>query len=95
MPSLPRRVRLRRGEENRIIFRPELVSDRKIPLAEQGGLVFLKDYPRAASSLAVVSGEGGDAFAERWELYWNGVEPEELPSSKAPEKRYERLTTFI
>jgi len=25
----------------------------------------------------------------------NGVEPEELPSSKAPEKRYERLTAFI
>jgi len=43
-------------------------------LAEQGGLVFLMDYPRAASSLAVVSGKGENAFAERWELYWNGVE---------------------
>ena len=43
-------------------------------LAAGGGLVFLKDYPPAASSLAVVSGEGQDAFAERWELYWNGVE---------------------
>ena len=34
------------------------------------GLVFLTDYPVACASLAKVSGD----VAERWELYWDGLE---------------------
>lgn len=43
-------------------------------VAAVGGGVFLFDYPVQAASLAKVSGEGGEAFAERWEFYWNGIE---------------------
>jgi lysyl-tRNA synthetase class 2 len=43
-------------------------------IAAMGGGVFLFDYPVQAASLSKVSGEGEDAFAERWEFYWNGIE---------------------
>lgn len=47
----------------------------KIEPALKGmGVVFLADYPVQAASLAMVSGSSADAYAERWELYWNGVE---------------------
>ena len=46
------------------------------------GLVFLMDYPPECASLARVSEGAGDGrgqspekfFAERWELYWDGLE---------------------
>ena len=44
---------------------------------ERGGFVFLKDYPVQAASLAKLGGDGAEAkdrFAERWELYWDGIE---------------------
>ena len=44
------------------------------PALKGMGLVFLIDYPVQAASLAMVAGEGSDAYAERWELYWDGVE---------------------
>ena len=44
------------------------------PALKGMGLVFLIDYPVQAASLAMVAGEGSDACAERWELYWDGVE---------------------
>lgn len=34
------------------------------------GLVFLMDYPKEASSLAILKGD----IAERWELYYDGIE---------------------
>lgn len=34
------------------------------------GLVFLMDYPKEASSLAILRGD----IAERWELYYDGIE---------------------
>jgi lysyl-tRNA synthetase class 2 len=45
-------------------------------LKAEGGLVFLKDYPVQAASLSRIGGDedSGAAFAERWELYWDGME---------------------
>ncbi len=42
----------------------------KIEKSLPGGLVFLMDYPRQASSLALLRGD----VAERWELYCDGIE---------------------
>jgi len=39
-----------------------------------GGGVFLKDYPAAAASLAKLTSERGEIYAERWEFYWEGME---------------------
>jgi lysyl-tRNA synthetase class 2 len=39
-------------------------------VAKEGGGVFLVGYPREAASLAKLSGD----VAERWELYWDGME---------------------
>ena len=41
-------------------------------LKELGGVVFLRDYPAQAASLSRL-GAGG-SHAERWELYWDGME---------------------
>ena len=44
-------------------------------IREIGGCVFLMDYPVEAASLARVSEDpSGAARAERWELYWDGLE---------------------
>ena len=44
-------------------------------IKEMGGIVFLKDYPVPAASLAKLGGEDAQGrFAERWELYWDGME---------------------
>jgi lysyl-tRNA synthetase class 2 len=46
-------------------------------LKEVGGLVFLRDYPAAAASLSRLSSadeSDPERFAERWELYWDGME---------------------
>ena len=54
-----------------------------------GGGVFLMDYPPWAASLSRLRGD----VAERWELYWNGVELancfSELNDSKEQLKRFE------
>ncbi len=42
----------------------------KIEPSLPDGLVFLMDYPKEASSLALLRGD----VAERWELYYNGIE---------------------
>ena len=46
-------------------------------LKELGGIVFLRDYPVQAASLSRINGnenrESG-RYAERWELYWDGME---------------------
>ena len=44
-------------------------------IGEIGGCVFLMDYPVEAASLARVSEDpSGADSAERWELYWDGLE---------------------
>ena len=45
-------------------------------LKARGGCVFLVDYPPQAASLARVSESPATSLrrAERWELYWNGLE---------------------
>lgn len=44
-------------------------------LKDMGGIVFLKDYPHQAASLSKIgTGRDGERFAERWELYWDGME---------------------
>lgn len=43
-------------------------------IREMGGGVFLMDYPVAAASLARVRTTPEGDFAERWELYWDGLE---------------------
>ena len=44
-------------------------------IKEMGGIVFLKDYPVPAASLAKLGGEDAQGrFAERWELSWDGLE---------------------
>ena len=42
----------------------------KVEPSLPGGLVFLMDYPKEASSLALLRGD----VAERWELYCDGIE---------------------
>ena len=42
----------------------------KIESSLPKGLVFLMDYPKAAASLALLRGD----VAERWELYYDGIE---------------------
>ena len=46
----------------------------ELAIKEMGGGVFLSDYPPEAASLAKLSGRAPDAYAERWEFYWNGME---------------------
>ena len=62
-----------------------------------GGFVFLKDYPVQAASLAKLGGDGAeekDRFAERWELYWDGMELancfSELCDAREQRRRFER-----
>ena len=58
------------------------MAERIEPALKDMGLVFLMDYPPACASLARVSdgsrggagGAGEKKFAERWELYWDGLE---------------------
>ena len=42
-----------------------------LPLPVTGQILSI---PTQAASLAKVSGSGSDAYAERWELYWSGME---------------------
>jgi lysyl-tRNA synthetase class 2 len=61
-----------------------------------GGFVFLTDYPVQAASLAKLGGgaEAKDRFAERWELYWDGMELancfSELCDEREQRLRFER-----
>jgi lysyl-tRNA synthetase class 2 len=66
-------------------------------IKELGGFVFLKDYPVQAASLAKLGGDGAeekDRFAERWELYWDGMELancfSELCDEREQRLRFER-----
>jgi lysyl-tRNA synthetase class 2 len=46
-------------------------------LKELGGIVFLEDYPVQAASLSRLGGDDDGEkgrYAERWELYWDGME---------------------
>lgn len=43
-------------------------------LKERGGVVFLENYPTQAASLSKIGGSLKERFAERWELYWDGME---------------------
>ena len=43
-------------------------------LAQAAGGVFLMDYPAAAASLSRLAEDAGGRHAERWELYWRGLE---------------------
>jgi len=56
------------GEWNQDRFDYDMATKIEPNLGE--GFVFLMDYPPQAASLAIVRGE----IAERWELYYNGVE---------------------
>jgi lysyl-tRNA synthetase class 2 len=58
--------------------------------------VFLKDYPVQAASLSRIGGDEAsvEAFAERWELYWDGMELancfSELCDPREQQARFER-----
>ena len=43
-------------------------------IAGIGGGVFLEDYPPQAASLALISGDGRERHAQRWEFYLDGME---------------------
>ena len=61
------------GEWDQDRFDFDMAGKVEPAIKAMGGGVFLTDYPPAAASLALVSGEG-EPYAERWEFYWDGIE---------------------
>ncbi|MBR2355470.1 MAG: EF-P lysine aminoacylase GenX [Kiritimatiellae bacterium] len=61
------------GEWDQDRFDFDMAEKVEPAIKAMGGGVFLTDYPPAAASLALVSGEG-EPYAERWEFYWDGIE---------------------
>lgn len=61
------------GEWDQDRFDFDMATKVEPAIKAMGGGVFLTDYPPAAASLALVSGEG-EPYAERWEFYWDGME---------------------
>lgn len=63
------------AEWNQDRFDFDMATKVEPALKARGGCVFLVDYPPQAASLAVVSTSAdGLPRAERWELYWDGLE---------------------
>jgi lysyl-tRNA synthetase class 2 len=59
---------------NRDRFDYDMATVIEPELKRMGGGIFLTDYPPQCASLAIVNGEGSDAYAERWEFYYDGME---------------------
>lgn len=76
-------------ENDRDRFDFDMATKIEPAIKAMGGGVFLMDYPPWAASLSRLRGD----VAERWELYWNGVELancfSELNDSKEQLKRFE------
>ena len=81
------------GEWDQDRFDFDMAGKVEPAIKAMGGGVFLTDYPPAAASLALVSGEG-EPYAERWEFYWNGIELancfSELCDAAEQRRRFER-----
>ncbi len=81
------------GEWDQDRFDFDMAAKVEPAIKAMGGGVFLTDYPPAAASLALVSGEG-EPYAERWEFYWNGIELancfSELCDAAEQRRRFER-----
>lgn len=75
------------GDHDRFDF--DMATKIEPAIKEMGGGVFLVDYPPWAASLSRLRGD----VAERWELYWDGVELancfSELDDSDEQLKRFE------
>ena len=81
------------GEWDQDRFDFDMAGKVEPAIKAMGGGVFLTDYPPAAASLALVSGEG-EPYAERWEFYWDGLELAncfgELCDAEEQSARFER-----
>ena len=83
------------GEWNQDRFDYDMATVVEPALECIGGAVFLEDYPPQAASLAKVSPDGsGRLRAERWELYWDGLELancfSELCDAEEQRRRFEK-----